>query len=183
MARKVFKTDLSVKGIENLKKELQNYKDNILQKNIQQFTKRLAEEGLVVANTKISESPLGKYVSVRIESKDLKDEHIAFLIATGQTVHSDGYEPFNILLGIEFGAGIYYNKKPDINPNANEFGYGVGTFPGQAHAFDERGWYYWDEKTQMWKHSYGVKATMPMYSAYIEMKPKIKTIAREVFGK
>ena len=182
MAKRTFKTDLSVKGIENLKKELQNYKNVTLQNNLSVFTKRLAEEGIVVASTKIAESPLGKYVSVRIESKSLKEESISFLIATGQTVQSEGYAPFNILLGIEFGAGIHYNKK-EINPYANELGFGYGTFPGQLHALKDEGWYYWDAKTEKWKHSYGVKATMPMYSAYIDMKPKIESIAREVFGK
>ena len=182
MAKRTFKTNLSTSGIDKLKKELQNYKNVTLQNNLLKFTRRLAEEGLIVANAKIAESPLGKYVSVRIESKSLNGEATSFLIATGQTIHSEGYEPFNILLGIEFGAGIHYNKD-EINPYANELGFGYGTFPGQLHALKDEGWYYWDAKTETWKHSYGVKATMPMYNAYIEMKPKIKSIAREVFGR
>ena len=180
MAKRRFKTDLSVRGINNLKAELLNYKNNILQSKLNLFTRRLAEVGLNVANVKISESPLGKYVSVRIESKSLNGESTAFLIANGRTIHSEGYEPFNILLGVEFGAGIHYNPNP--NPNAAELGLGVGTFPGQVHAFED-GWYYWDAKTETWKYSHGVKATMPMYNAYIEMLPKIKNIAKEVFGK
>ena len=180
MAKRRFKTDLSVRGINNLKAELLNYKNNILQSKMNIFTRRLAEVGLNVANVKISESPLGKYVSVKIDSKSFNDKSTAFLIATGQTIHSDGYEPFNILLGIEFGAGIHYNPNP--NPNADKLGFGVGTFPGQVHAFED-GWYYWDAKTESWKYSHGVKATMPMYNAYIEMMPRIKEIARDVFGK
>lgn len=180
MAKRRFKTDLSVRGINNLKAELLNYKSNILQSKLNLFTRRLAEVGLNVANVKISESPLGKYVSVKIDSKSFNDKSTAFLIATGQTIHSEGYEPFNILLGIEFGAGIHYNPNP--NPNADKLGFGVGTFPGQVHAFED-GWYYWDAKTESWKYSHGVKATMPMYNAYIEMIPRIKEIARDVFGK
>lgn len=182
MAKRRFKTNLSVRGINNLKTELLNYKNNILQSKMNLFTRRLAEAGLNVANVRISESPLGKYVLVRIESKSFKDKSTAFLIATGQTVQSEGYEPFNILLGIEFGAGIHYNKD-EINPYANELGFGYGTFPGQLHALKDEGWYYWDAKSETWKHSYGIKATMPMYSAYIEMKPKISIIAKEVFGR
>ena len=180
MAKRRFKTDLSVRGINNLKAELINYKKNILQSKIDLFTRRMAEVGLNVANVKISESPLVKYVSVRIESKSLNGESTAFLIASGKTFRSEGYEPFNILLGIEFGAGIHYNPNP--NPNASEFGFGVGTFPGQIHAFED-GWYYWDAKKEEWKYTHGVKATMPMYNAYIEMIPKIRSIAREVFGR
>lgn len=180
MAKRRFKTDLSVRGINNLKAELLNYKNNILQSKLNLFTRKLAVIGINVANARISESPLGKYITVWIESTSLNGESTAFLIASGQTIHADGYEPFNILLGVEFGAGIHYNPNP--NPNADKLGLGVGTFPGQVHAFED-GWYYWDAKTESWKYSHGVKATMPMYNAYIEMIPKIKDVAREVFGK
>ena len=47
----------------------------------------------------------------------------------------------------------------------------------------EDGWYYWDAEKEEWRYSHGVKATMPMYNAYIQMLQQIKTIAREVFGK
>lgn len=180
MAKRRFKTNLSVRGINNLKAELLNYKNNILQSKLNLFTRRLAEVGLNVANVKISESPLGKYVSVKIETKSLNGESTSFLVASGQTIHSEGYEPFNILLGVEFGAGIHYNPNP--NPNADKLGFGVGTFPGQIHAFED-GWYYWDAKTETWKYSHGVKATMPMYNAYIEIVQQVKTIARDVFGR
>ena len=182
MAKRRFKTDLSVRGINNLKAELINYKNNTLQSKLSLFTRRLAEAGLNVANIKVNESPLGQYISVRIENSFTKGESKAFLIASGKTMHSEGYEPFNILLGVEFGAGIHYNQDSN-NPYADDLGFGVGTFPGQLHARDPDGWYYWDADERKWKHSYGVKATMPMYNAYIQMLQQIKTIAREVFGK
>ena len=180
MAKRRFKTDLSVRGINNLKAELINYKNNTLQSKLSLFTRRLAEAGLNVANIKVNESPLGQYISVRIENSSTKGESKAFLIASGKTMHSEGYEPFIILLGVEFGAGIHYNPTP--NPNAAELGFGVGTFPGQVHAMED-GWYYWDAEKEEWRYSHGVKATMPMYNAYIQMLQQIKTIAREVFGK
>ena len=37
MAKRVFKTDLSVKGIEQLKKDLLNYKNNILEQKIREY--------------------------------------------------------------------------------------------------------------------------------------------------
>ena len=61
-------------------------------------------------------------------------------------------------------------------------GYGVGTFPGQTHAFQEEGWWFKDEETDKWIHSYGVQATMPMYNASIEMRQKVTEIAKEVFA-
>ena len=81
---------------------------------------------------------------------------------------------------IEFGAGIHYNHVE--NPKASEFGMGVGTYPGQTHAFQEEGWYYMDESGE-WHHTYGVKATMPMYNADIEILMNINRVAREIFSK
>ena len=46
MAKRVFKTDLSVKGIEQLKKDLMNYKNNTLQQKVDLLAKRLAEKVL-----------------------------------------------------------------------------------------------------------------------------------------
>ena len=46
MTKRRFKTDLSVRGINNLKAELINYKKNILQSKIDLFTRRLAEDRL-----------------------------------------------------------------------------------------------------------------------------------------
>lgn len=179
MSKRVFKADLSVSGIQRLKRELQDYKNNILKSKINTFNQRLAERGMAIAQAKIAESPLGKRVTVHIESQTQGDESKTFIVATGETVHSDGYEPFNVLLAIEFGAGIHYN--PTSNPYSDEFGYGVGSFPGQIHAF-EKGWYYWDANTEEWKFSHGVKATMPMYNADIEMIQSVVSIAKEVFG-
>ena len=83
------------------------------------------------------------------------------------------------MLLIEFGAGIRYNPLP--NPKAGEYGMGVGTYPGQMHAFDPAGWYYWGED-EKWHHSYGIKATMPMYNAAKIIQERVVQIAREVFS-
>ena len=79
---------------------------------------------------------------------------------------------------MEFGAGIHYNST--ANPNADKFGFGVGTFPGQVHAFED-GWYYWNEEAQEWQYTHGVKATMPMYNADIEIIQNVVKTAKEVF--
>jgi hypothetical protein len=140
---------------------------------------RLAEIGITTAKIHIDQSPLGHYVSIRTNIEAMEMGCKAILIATGETLVSDEYNDFNTLLAIEFGAGIHYNKDP--NPKASELGFGVGTFPGQIHAFDE-GWFYWDEDSQSWKYTHGVKATMPMYNASIEIIKNIKKIAKEVFS-
>ena len=178
MAKKVFKADLSVKGIEALKSQLLQYKDSLPIK-CENLVSRLLQSGVAVSQARISESPLGKYVTVttNISADNMGCKGI--LLAKGEVKEQEGYAPFSILLAIEFGSGIHYNPTP--NPLSAEMGYGVGTFPGQVHAFDQNGWYFWSEEKQQWIHSYGVKATMPIYSADMEIIQNVVKIEKEVF--
>lgn len=177
MPKKILKSDLSTSGIRNLQRELERYKDSITQK-CRLLAERLSELGINIAKAKIDESPLGKYVTIRADITEEQAGCKAILIAVGENKESDGYAPFNTLLAIEFGAGIYYNPMP--NPNAADLGLGVGTFPGQIHAFEDY-WFYWNEKEQKWLPTHGVKATMPMYNASLEIIQNIVKTAKEVF--
>lgn len=179
MAKKVFKSDISVKGIEALKSQLLQYKDSLSVK-CKNLVSRLLQSGVAVSQSKVSESPLGKYVTVttNISADNMGCKGI--LLAKGAVKEQEGYAPFSILLAIEFGAGIHYNPTP--NPLiSSEFPYGVGTFPGQTHAYEDM-WFYWDENSQEWKPTHGVKATMPMYSADMEIIQNVVKFAKEVFG-
>lgn len=169
--------DLSVESIQSAINQLEQYKITFMRK-VEVFTERLAEYGNSIALEKIAESPIGKTVVLRSEKTVMDAGCKMALIAVGQTHEAEGYAPFNTLLAIEFGAGIYYNPIP--NPKANDLGYGVGTFPDQIHAFED-GWYYLglDDK---WHYTHGVKATMPMYSATVAIIQDVKKIAKEVFG-
>ena len=178
MSKKVFKADLSVSGLSDLKRQLLQYKDELPTK-CEKLVSRLLQSGVSVSQTKISESPLGKYVTVTTNISSDKMGCKGILLAKGEVKEQEGYAPFSILLAIEFGAGIHYNPTP--NPNADKFGLGVGTFPGQVHAFEDT-WFYWDENSQEWKPTHGVKATMPMYSADMEIVKNVTKIAKEVFG-
>lgn len=179
MAKKVFKSDLSVKSIEALKSQLLQYKDSLPIK-CEKLVSRLLQSGVEVSQTKISESPLGKYVTVTTNISADKMGCKGILLAKGAVKEQEGYAPFSILLAIEFGAGVHFNPTP--NPIiSSEFPYGVGTFPGQTHAYQDT-WFYWDENTQEWKPTHGVKATMPMYSADMEIIQNVVKFAKEVFG-
>ena len=180
MAKKVFKADLSVKGVEALKSQLLQYKDSLSVK-CEKLVNRLLQSGVEVSQSKISESPLGKYVKVTTNISADKMGCKGILLAKGEVKEQEGYEPFSILLAIEFGSGVHFNPTP--NPLiSSEFPYGVGTFPGQVHAMEPGGWYFWSEEKQQWIHSYGVKATMPMYSADMEIIQNVVKVAKEVFG-
>ena len=175
------KAELSVKGIESVKKKLIQYRDVELPRKCKEFVETLLQIGVGVSKAKINESPLGKYVTVATNISAEKMGCKGILLAKGAVKEQEGYDPFSVLLAIEFGAGIHYNPTP--NPLiSSEFPYGVGTFPGQVHAFQSEGWMYWDEKVQEWRHTYGVKATMPVYNADMEIIQNVVKIAKEVFS-
>ena len=179
MAKKAFKADLSVKGIEALKSQLLQYKDNLPIK-CEKLVYRLLQSGVEVSQSKISESPLGKYVTVTTNISADKMGCKGILLAKGAVKEQEGYAPFSILLAIEFGAGVHFNPTP--NPLiSSEFPYGVGTYPGQVHAYQDT-WFFWDEDNQEWRPTHGVKATMPMYSADMEIIQNVVKFAKEVFA-
>ena len=64
MAKKVFNAVLTVDSINNLKKELLDYKNQILQNKIETLVQELAQLGIQVAEQYINDSPLGKYVTI-----------------------------------------------------------------------------------------------------------------------
>lgn len=184
MAKRVIRGNLSSKGIQSIIDQLQDYRRDLHRKT-ELMCQRLAEAGLIVSQTAIGESTFGKYVSLRINMEPQKVGCRAVLIATGQTKTSewqtkDGVKSVTIscLAMVEFGSGV--SKNPVVNPKAKEFGMGPGTFPGQTHA-GENIWY-WMDLDGTWHSSSGIKATMPMYKASVEIRSKIVSIAREVFG-
>lgn len=178
MAKKVFKSDLSVSGLNDLKRQLLQYKGELPMK-CEKLVSKLLQRGVAVSQSKISESPLGKYVTVTTNISADKLGCKGILLAKGAVKEQEGYAPFSVLLAIEFGAGIHFNPIP--NPFvSSKFPYGVGTFPGQTHAYQDM-WWYWDENTQEWKPTHGVKATMPMYSADMEIIQNVVKVAKEVF--
>lgn len=174
---------LSEKEIQKAIKELNKYKSD-LNRKCEVFCERLTDLGRIVAEAKVAEAPLGKYITV---STDIHPEQMgckAVLFAVGQEKTSqwqtqDGVKKATIqtLLMVEFGAGVSLN--PVQNPKAGELGFGAGTFPGQSHAM-EGSWSYMDMDGN-WHSSKGIKATMPMYNASIEMILNIRKIAKEVF--
>ena len=177
MAKHTIKMSLSEKSIQEAIKQLRQYKSDLKSK-CDLLVTRLAEIGEKAAVQSVNESPLGKTVTLRVQRDPISMGCRAVLIATGKVFDVEDRVPFSTILAIEFGAGIHYNPVP--NPKANELGYGVGTYPGQIHAFED-GWYYLGKDNQ-WHYTHGVKATMPMYNASMEIIQQYKQIAREVFG-
>lgn len=86
------------------------------------------------------------------------------------------------LLFFEFGAGV--------NGVGHPLGMGVGTYPGQKHAFDPNGWWFLTDDPnlavrkskdgKMWGHSYGNPPYMPFYLASREIRDELLNVAKEV---
>lgn len=177
MAKKVIKMELSQKSIQNAIQELRSYQ-NSLESKCERYVEELAKIGEEAAIKQIGKSPLGKNATITIQRSPTEMGCKAILIATGKVYEAEGREPFYSILAIEFGAGIYYNPQP--NPKENDLGFGVGTFPGQVHAFED-GWYYLGNDNK-WHYTHGVRATMPMFNASQKIIQKYVETARSVFG-
>lgn len=181
MAKKIFKTDLSVSGIKALQKQLQDYQ-NDLTKKCEEFVRRLAEKGIEVA--KHNTGNFGHYITFSVKTEPNKDGCKALLLATetGKITSAwqtkDGIKTADVspLLMVEFGSG-WRAENPMNVP-----GVGQGTFPDQEHAFDREGWYWTDLSGQL-HHSYGITPKMPMYNASLEINRKVWETAKDVFGK
>lgn len=179
MASKTIKMNLfDPDSVNKAIKRIEKYRKNLIKKT-ELLCKRLAEEGVRVADAAINSVPIGKTITLTTDINPSKMGCQAIIKMTGRETRTEDGRTFYTALAIEFGAGIYYNKT--ANPKSSEFGMGVGTFPDQSHAFDPNGWYYLDSNGE-WKHSYGVQASMPMYKASVEMRKKIDSIVKEVFG-
>ena len=175
------KEDLSVKGIENVKKKLIQYRDVELPRKCKEFVERLANEGITVGKQNVG--GFGKYITFSMKTDPYKDGCKAIMLASenGKIISSwqtkDGIKTAEIspLLMAEFGSGWGAE-----NPMKVE-GFGQGTFPNQTHAFDAEGWYWIDLEGNL-NHSYGITAKMPMHKARNTIIEKVTTIAKEVFG-
>lgn len=162
---------LSEKSIRELSKKIASYSDEIHTKN-RLFVERLATIGIPVIDAKIRAS--------RGDSEHGNSTHIEIHEESDQRITATLVVENKDILFIEFGAGIRYNNSKAKNEKAAELGYGVGSYPGQKHAFSEHGWYYQDHGVKY--HSYGTEATMPMQSAVTEIISQIREIAKEVFA-
>lgn len=171
---------LSEKSINHAIGELKKYQNSLAVKT-EIFVRRLLDVGIEVAQNNVGG---WKQIEFYKEGKG-GIRTVGYLIAKDRpiTVEWD-YKgkkktaQISPLLMAEFGSGKLAEVLFAIA------GVGRGTFPGQTHAFDEKGWNYkkWqaDHKGK-WQHSSGSAPTHPMYKADMEMIQQVDAIAREVF--
>lgn len=174
MTKKTFKADLSVKGIEALKKQLLQYRDDLPTK-CKKLVSMLAEQGVEVAKGNI----------VTLDA-----------IFTGEllnSIHSvdggtqGGKAVFYIVADskhaafVEFGTGQLGKEAPYPYemPKGLKWNYNTGKTifeisPGQY------GWFY-PGKDGKWYFTQGMPSRPFLYETSIELMTKISSTAREIF--
>ena len=162
---KIIKMSLDATSIDNAIKELKAYRDSIDRKK-EKLLERLGEIGVKVASVRFTTA---MYDGVNDSSVTLEAASDGYVImAEGQAVAF-----------IEFGAGVYHNPGepyPDPRPSGivgiGEYGHGRGK---------RQAWGYPDGSGGV-KITRGNPAAMPLWYASEEMRSKILTVAKEVFG-
>ena len=175
MAKKTFKTDLSVKGINGLIKELEGYKVNFLHEKFQELTRKIAERGVEIAKANITtldaiftgellgsihakEESAGAGKAVFFIVAD--SEHAAFVeFGTGQVGKANSY-PYPLPEGVKWE----YNSGKKIIP--------IG--PGQY------GWFYPGDDGK-WYFTQGMPSRPFMYETLLELMKTVEKAAKEVF--
>ena len=181
MAKKIFETEFSVKGIKKLQNQLLDYKNNELPSRLDWFVLKLGESGIPTIERQMQDASY-TYDSKGIQSGS-NTEHKVYvkldrLIGMSKaTLVLEGRE----VLFIEFGAGVHYNGSvgSSNHPKGAENGFLIGTY-GMGNGSRQVWGYYADSGELVLTH--GTKATMPMYMADQEIIRNVVRIAREVFS-
>lgn len=188
MAR-TFSSDLSVKGLRELQKELREYKNNILKTNVQVFVEELSKAGIQAAAFASKGNAFGNFIGFVKEVEPTKYNYQARAYLIGMNLAP----MFSTYISRDEG-GHTIEKTVELNPiMMAEYGAGVyarfdyrGTFPDQTHAMENQ-WYYataLDSKGRPtnWQVSSGVRPTMPMKKAVDEIIAQIDAIAIKCFS-
>lgn len=173
------KATLSTKSINNLIKDLEDYRDSLSTKS-ELLVTRLLEEGIKVAYQHVGR--YGGYVEFTKEVENEGTQCIGLLIGKDSQPfisrwrYKGGMKEVEVsgILMSEFGSGWLANVIWNVS------GVGQGTFPGQIHAEDPHGWY-WQDEDGTKHHSIGEEPHYPMYFADMAMLSQVDSIAREVF--
>lgn len=174
--KRVFKTDLSRSGIADLRKQLVDYKNNVLQQKVDLLAKRLAEKGVAIAQTNIATYDAiftGELIS-SIEARyggSTKGSAVFYVVADSR--HAVFVEFGTGQLGLE---GSY----PYPFPEGVEWNYNTGKTIFEIEN-GQYGWFYPAEDGK-WYFTQGMPSRPFMYETAVELMTEIAKTAKEVFG-
>ena len=176
MAKKVFKTDLSVEGINNLKRELLSYKTNFLQNRLVELVEKLSEKGVEIARanvTKLDAIFTGELInSLHSEKGSISKGTAIFYIVT-DSKHAAFVEFGTGQLGMEGGDPYPFPEGVQWNYNSGRTIFEIS--PGQY------GWFY--KRDEQWYFTQGMPSRPFMYETAIELEKEIVKTAKEVFAR
>lgn len=175
MAKKTFKTNLSVSGIRNLQKQLADYRDS-LQYKCRRLAEELSERGVEIARVQIADLDAiftGELIqSIHSEYKD-SSKYGAVFAVVADSEHA---------VFVEFGTGQRGEDKPYPYPlpNGISWDYNVGKTIRQN---PETGRYYWfyPGKDGKWHYTEGMPSRPFMYQTSLELQKEVVKIAKEIF--
>jgi hypothetical protein len=174
--KRVFKTDLSRSGIADLRKQLVDYKNNVLQQKVDLLAKRLAEKGVAIAQTNIATYDAifsGELIS-SIEARyggSTKGSAVFYVVADSR--HAVFVEFGTGQLGLE---GSY----PYPFPEGVEWNYNTGKTIFEIEN-GQYGWFY-PAEDGTWRFTQGMPSRPFMYETAVELMTEIAKTAKEVFG-
>lgn len=175
MAKRKFTTDLSIKGIQNLQKQLLNYKDNILQHRVDLFAKTLAERGVEIAQVNVARMDAiftGELISSIHTRYGGSTKRAATFFIVADSEHA---------VYVEFGTGQLGEEGgyPYPFPEGINWDYNSGEQIIQLST-GEYGWFYpMDDGT--WRFTQGMPSRPFMYETSLELMQSVVKIAKEIF--
>lgn len=175
MAR-TFTSDLSVSGIEKLKKQIKQYQEKDLQYKVHLFVKKVADLGVDIA--KVNVARLGAVFTGELkDSIHTKDGGILGNKAVFYVVADSKHAVF-----VEFGTGQLGQEAPYPYPMPEgiEWKYNVGATIMEI-SDGQYGWFY--PKDGKWYFTQGMPSRPFMYETAIELEDNLVKIAKEVFRK
>ena len=175
MSTKVITVSLNENSINTAIKELQQYKQWLINKTYE-LLNALSEEGIRIASAKFETAIYDGTNDVTCKIEHLEDNSVA-IVAIGSAV-----------LFIEFGTGIKY---PNSHPEYAKYGMVHGQY-GHGLGKLENGWRYTGEpgtngeiittgKHAGETHTHGNPANMCLYMTVKELEDKFKQIVSKVF--
>jgi hypothetical protein len=181
MGKRVLKAELSVKSIENLKKELLDYKNNELNRLLVRFTEELLKIGIQVVDERMNNASYKFDKNNVMSGADPSHNTFVRISKFGSNVKATLVVTGRELLFIEFGAGVSFNTEKGSSPHkkGEEFGFTIGSY-GKGYG-SRKVWGYYNDNGDL-VLTRGVKAEMPMYYADIAMIQSVVEVARRVFN-
>lgn len=187
MANRVFTSDLSVKGLRQLKKDLRAYQRQTLPGLLKRYIDELADVGIYIAKISAGYSEFAPYIGFYKETQDTKYAYQYRAIMVGKNAIPC------------FKRWYRDNKLIEREVNAlmmAEYGSGQFALPGHRGTFprgdDKKSkglrdvWWYATEKdgndNYVWQMAQGDRPAQPMLNARDAIIRDADLIARRVFG-